>query len=163
MRNQNSTLNLGGHPMICRSLFIGGLATAGLLMGVVPGLSLNLGQAPTLEWGTAAMAQDFTNEEITNYSRAVIALESRRVNAIREIKKIVGDVPRIVCNDSNSIRTLPGNAPRIAVDYCSEAKKIIEQNDLTVSEFNEITRRQQADVAFRQRIQAEILRLREAQ
>mgnify|MGYP005840353499 CR=1 FL=1 len=164
MNTQNSVdpLPLGLSSILCRSLLIGTLSATGLLGGGVPGLFLNQGQL-TLDWGTAAMAQEFTSEEITNYAKAVLALEARRLNAMQEIQKIVGDVPRIVCNDSNSIRTLPGNAPRIAVDYCAQAKRIIEQNNLTVAEFNGMTRRQQANVSFRQRIQAEMLRLREAQ
>ena len=54
---------------------------------------------------------------------------------------------------------LPGNAPQIAVSYCDQAKRIIESKGLTVSRFNEITRHQQSDSRFRERIQAEILRI----
>ncbi|WRH67551.1 MAG: DUF4168 domain-containing protein [Planktothrix sp. GU0601_MAG3] len=52
-----------------------------------------------------------------------------------------------------------GNAPKLAVSYCDQAKRIIESKGLTISQFNNMTRHQQNDPRFRQRIQAEILKL----
>jgi len=117
---------------------------------------------PHLSWGSAAQAQEsfnYSEENIRNYARAALALESRRHEVANEIKKIVGDVPRIICDQPTSFSALPGNAPQLAVSYCDQAKRIIEAKGLTVSQFNDMTRSQQNDPRFRQRIQAEILQL----
>ncbi|MBD2484512.1 DUF4168 domain-containing protein [Planktothrix sp. FACHB-1365] len=117
---------------------------------------------PHLSWGSAAQAQEsfnYSEDNIRNYARAALALESRRHEVANEIKKIVGDVPRIICDQPTSFRALPGNAPQLAVSYCDQAKQIIESKGLTVSLFNDMTRSQQSDPRFRQRIQAEILQL----
>lgn len=120
---------------------------------------------PRLTWGSVVQAQEsfnYSDEEIKNYARAALALESRRHEVANEIKKIVGEVPRIVCDEPTSFNALPGNAPRLAVSYCDQAKRTIEAKGLTVSRFNEMTRSQQSDPRFRQRIQSEILRLLES-
>jgi hypothetical protein len=117
---------------------------------------------PSLSLGSAAHAQEsfnYSEETIKNYARAALALESRRHEVANEIKKIVGDVPRIVCDQPTSFSALPGNAPQLAVSYCDQAKRIIESKGLSVSQFNEMTRQQQNNPSFRQRIQAEILQL----
>ncbi|HAO13605.1 MAG TPA: hypothetical protein DCQ51_21180, partial [Planktothrix sp. UBA8407] len=47
----------------------------------------------------------------------------------------------------------------IAVNYCTQAKSIIETNELTITRFNQITQSQQADPALQKRIQGELQRL----
>ncbi|EKD07131.1 DUF4168 domain-containing protein [Limnospira fusiformis KN01] len=146
------------HRLLIQSTAITILSSVGLVTGWVPNLT-----APSLtaSFSTTARAGNptFTNQEITSYAQAAIALESRRHQAVEEIKRIVGQVPRILCDEPTSINMLPGNAPQIAVSYCDQAKRIIESKGLTVSRFNEITRHQQSDSRFRERIQAEILRI----
>lgn len=119
---------------------------------------------PSLSWGSPARAQDsfnYSEETIRNYAKAALALESRRHEVANEIKKIVGDVPRIICDQPTSFNALPGNAPKLAVSYCDQAKRTIESKGLTISQFNNMTRHQQNNPRFRQRIQAEILKLLE--
>lgn len=144
--------------LIIQSTAISVVSCLGLLTGWVPNIA-----APSLGQGLSMTARAenpaFTDEEITNYAQAAIALESRRHQVFEEIKRIVGQVPRIVCDQPTSINMLPGNAPQIAVSYCDQAKRIIEGKGLTVSRFNEITIHQQADPRFREKIQAEILRI----
>ncbi len=82
---------------------------------------------------------------------------------MNEIKQIVGEVPRIICDEPSSINALPGNVPQIAVSYCDQARQMIERQNLTVTRFNEITRRQQSDPQFREQIQGEILKILESQ
>jgi len=137
---------------------VGTIACAGLLTGVVPGLS---GQSPSLVFGSAAQAQEISNEEIANYARAVLSIEPRRLQAVKEIKGMVGSVPPVVCNETRNINRLRGDVRGVAVNYCDFAKKIIETNGLTVARFNAITLSQQADPALKQRIQAELLRLQQ--
>ena len=144
--------------IISQSLMVGTIACAGLLTGVVPGLS---GQSPSLVFGSAAQAQEISNEEIANYARAVLSIEPRRLQAVKEIKGMVGSVPPVVCNETRNINRLRGDVRGVAVNYCDFAKKIIETNGLTVARFNAITLSQQADPALKQRIQAELLRLQQ--
>ena len=55
------------------------------------------------------------------------------------------------------------NIQVIAVSYCNQAKEIIERNDLTVSRFNEITQLQRKDRTWREKIQAELIRIQKQQ
>lgn len=148
--------------LLPKSLTLLALSSGAWLMGFSQTPSEFL---PRLTWGSAAHAQEsfnYSEEEIRNYARAVLVLESRRHAVANEIKKIVGEVPRIVCDEPTSFNSLSGNAPKLAVSYCDQAKRTIEAKGLTVSRFNEMTRRQQNDSRFRQRIQSEILQLLES-
>ncbi|MGB3402348.1 MAG: DUF4168 domain-containing protein [Microcoleaceae cyanobacterium] len=146
------------HRLFSQMLVVSTLSGSSLLSGMIPAINHTL----KLEFNTGAYAQtqpDFTAEEISNYARAAITLESRRYQVMNEIKQIVGEVPRIICDEPSSINALPGNVPQIAVSYCDQARQMIERQNLTVTRFNQMTRRQQNDPQFREKIQAEILRL----
>ena len=145
--------------MLRQSLFAGIISASALAFGGVPGL---YGQSPSLVFGASAQAQEISNQEITNYARAVLAIEPRRVEAYNEIKGMAGgSVPRVVCNETKEINRLSGGVRGIAVNYCQQAKKVIETNGLTVNRFNQLTLLQQANPAVKQRIQAELLRLQQ--
>jgi Domain of unknown function (DUF4168) len=79
--------------------------------------------------------------EMTNYAKAMLAMEAPRQQAFDEIKKLVGgnEIPQIVCSDPKSLNGLPGKAKNIAVNYCDQAKKIVEENGLTTESFNRMT------------------------
>lgn len=157
---KNMKLQLSLNRIIYRSLLLGAITTTGWLTSFVP-----LASAETLstEPSVIAQIQDIPNEEITNYARIVLAMEPRRVQAFREIKdRVGGSVPRVVCNETRKINDLPGNIRGIAVNYCEQAKKLIESYNLTVARFNEITQRVQADPNFKQKVQAELVRLQQA-
>ncbi|MEG4281503.1 DUF4168 domain-containing protein [Microcoleus sp. A006_D1] len=142
-----------------QSLFAGMISAAALASGWAPGL---YAQSPSLVFGAAAQAQPISNTEITNYARAVLSIEPRRVEAYKEIKGMAGgSVPRVVCNETQEINRLSGGVRGVAVNYCDQAKKIIESNGLTVRRFNELTLLQQANPAVKQQIQAELLRLQQ--
>ena len=145
--------------MLRQSLFAGIISAAALAFGWAPGL---YGQSPSLVFGAGAQAQEISNQEITSYARAVLAIEPRRVEAYNEIKGMAGgSVPRVVCNETKEINRLSGGVRGIAVNYCQQAKKVIETNGLTVNRFNQLTLLQQANPAIKQRIQAELLRLQQ--
>jgi len=146
--------------MLRQSLFAGIISATALAFGGAPGL---YGQSPSLVFGGSAQAQEISNEEITSYARSVLAIEPKRLGASQEIKGLAGgSVPRVVCNETSQINRLSGNVRGIVVNYCQQAKKIIETNGLTVSRFNQLTLLQQANPAVKQRIQAELLRLQQA-
>ncbi|MBW4480109.1 MAG: DUF4168 domain-containing protein [Tolypothrix brevis GSE-NOS-MK-07-07A] len=83
-----------------------------------------------------------TPTEIRNYAKSVLAMEPERRQAFEEIKKLIGgrEIPQIVCSDSNSLSNLPNKARDIAVNYCNRSQKIVEQNGLSIDDFNKITR-----------------------
>ena len=139
-----------------RSVIVATLASVGLLSGIVPGLS---GNSPELVSSNSAYAQDISKPDLTNYAKAVLAIEPLRLSAYDEIKKIVGSVPGIVCNQQQSLRGLPKNAQGIAANYCNQSKKIVESNDLTISRFNNITVQIQSDSALQKKVQNELIRL----
>ena len=146
--------------MLRQSLFAGIISAAALAGGWAPGL---YGQSASLVFGASAQAQEISNQEITNYARAVLAIEPRRVEAYNEIKGMAGgSVPRVVCNETQEINRLSGSVRGIAVNYCQQAKKVIETNGLTVNRFNQLTLLQQANPAVKKQIQAELLRLQQA-
>ncbi|MGB8688531.1 MAG: DUF4168 domain-containing protein [Microcoleus sp.] len=142
-----------------QSLLASIISAAALASGWAPGL---YGQSPIPVFGAAAQAQEISAQEITSYARSVLAIEPKRLGASNEIKGIAGgSVPRVVCNETSQINRLSGNVRGIVVNYCDQAKKIIESNGLTVAGFNKITLLQQAAPAVKARIQAELLRLQQ--
>lgn len=147
--------------IIGRSLLITTISSLGWLTGLAPSISPT--QSYGLYWGNMAQAQDFSDQEITDYARAVLAMEPRRKEAYEEIKGISGgSVPPVICNETRSINDLNRSIRTIAVNYCDQARKIIESHNLTVSRFNSITLAQKSNPAIKARIQAELVRLQQA-
>lgn len=147
--------------IIGRSLLISSITSLGLLTGLAP--SISRVQSSGLSWENTAQAQDFSDQEVTDYARAVLAMEPRRKEAYEEIKGISGgSVPPVVCSETRGINDLNRNIRTIAVNYCDQAKKIIESHNLTVARFNAITLAQKGNPAIKARIQAELVRLQQA-
>lgn len=143
--------------VLSQSLIVGALSAAGLLSGLVPGLS---GRLPVFVTGDTARAQTITDAELVSYARAVLAIEPKRQAAYQEIQNKSGSasVPPIVCSDSTRINKLPGAVRNIAVNFCNQSKVIVENNGLNIARFNEITTLQQNDSALQKRIQDELIR-----
>ena len=165
--NLKKPLKTGIKSILSQSLIVGVLSATALGSGWIPELS---GKSPSLVFNNAAYAQEqFSDEEIASYARAVLQIEGLRVQSYEEIKQEVqknnseGTVPPIVCNETSNINRLDRNIRAIAVNYCSLATKFIEGNDLTVSRFNEITMTQKNDPAFKERIQQELIRIQQEQ
>ena len=102
-----------------------------------------------------------TPTEITNYAKSVLAMEPERRQAFEEIKKLIGgrEIPQIVCSNSNSLNGLPNKARDIAVNYCNRSQKIVEQNGLTIDNFNKITRDLQSNEKLKTDVYNTLLRL----
>lgn len=167
MKILSRTIPLHPYRLISRSLLVATLSTFGLMVGVIPRFS---DQSLTPVFDRAAYGQEqFTNEEISNYAAVVLQIEKLRVGVYTEIQNEYqkqtpgGAVPPIICNQKSSVNNLPQNIQVIAVNYCDQAKKFIESNDLTVAKFNEITMTQKTDPALKEKIQAELIRIQEAQ
>ncbi|MEH1942841.1 MAG: DUF4168 domain-containing protein [Nostoc sp.] len=118
--------------ILLQSFFFGAIATAGVISNAFSLSSKAYGQTP---------APIVNNTEINSYAQAVLAMEPARQNAFEEIKKLIGngEIPKIVCNDPNSINGLPKKAQDIAFNYCDRAQKIVADNGLSFDQFNKIT------------------------
>ncbi|KGF73080.1 hypothetical protein DO97_03390 [Neosynechococcus sphagnicola sy1] len=144
--------------VLARSLVVGAIVTAGILGGIVPSWT---GTSYKLALSSLAAAQTFSDSEITNYARAVLAIEPVRQAAFNEIKRTVsaGDLSSVVCNRQAGIARLPRSIRRVVVDYCRQSKTIVESYGLTPSRFNEITLKIRNDQELQQLVQRELLRL----
>lgn len=102
-----------------------------------------------------------TPTEIRNYAKSVLAMEPERRQAFEEIKKLIGgrEIPQIVCSNSNSLNGLPNKARDIAVNYCNRSQKIVEQNGLSIDNFNKITRDLQSNEDLKRKIYNTLLDL----
>ncbi|MBW4566795.1 MAG: DUF4168 domain-containing protein [Tolypothrix carrinoi HA7290-LM1] len=125
--------------MLDKSFLFGALATVGLASSAFALSSQVDAQTPT---------------EIRNYAKSILAMEPERSRAFVEIKKIVGggEVPQIVCSNPNSLNGLPNKARDIAVKYCNRSQQIVEQNGLSIDNFNKITR----DLQSNQKLKDEV-------
>ena len=134
-----------------RNLFFGILATASLVTGSMSFSLRAEAQTPAVN----------TTEDITSYAQAVLAMETPRQQAFDEIKKLIGsgEIPKIICNDSNSMNKLPRQAQDIAVTYCENSKKIVERNGLTIDRFNRITVELQNNNNLKQQVYNTLIRL----
>lgn len=125
--------------MLDKSFLFGALAFVGLASSAFALSSQVDAQTPT---------------EIRNYAKSVLAMEPERRQAFEEIKKLIGgrEIPQIVCSNSNSLSGLPNKARDIAVNYCNRSQKIVEQNGLSIDNFNKITR----DLQSNEKLKAEV-------
>ncbi|WP_414517877.1 DUF4168 domain-containing protein [Nostoc sp. PCC 9305] len=144
----------GRKRTLSRSLFFGAIATLGVISNAFSFSSKADAQTP---------APIVNNTEIDSYAQAVLAMEPARQNAFEEIKKLIGngEIPQIVCNDSNSINGLPKKAQDIAVNYCNHAQKIVEDNGLKFEQFNKITIELQNNTILKKQVYNTLLRLQQ--
>jgi len=143
--------------MLSRSLLVGAISTFSAIAGIVP----ELHNFSSLNFSTAAYAQNFSAAEVNNYARAVLEAEPVRQTALTELKQSMGseDLPRIACDRQDTISNLPDNARNIAQGYCSQYESIVKKYFSSFEEFNQITKTVQNNPDLRQRIQDEMLRL----
>ncbi len=106
-------------------------------------------------------AQTFSDREVTSYARAVLAIETIRRVALREVRNLLKrqDLPAILCTQVDRIQQLSPPVRRVVLGYCRQSKTLVEGNGLSAREFNRITLTQERDPHLRQRIQAVLLRL----
>lgn len=158
-----------------KSLILGALST----LGVFSGFAINLSEGShNLSLIAPAAAQsarppilnaDVSNDEVTNYAKAVLEMEPLRQQAYNDVKQLVGagDVPPIVCFQEKSMQNLPTNARPVVERFCNRSKEIIEKyfgaNQAGSQRYNDITTAISGDnppnPSLQQRIQNELIRL----
>jgi Domain of unknown function (DUF4168) len=126
------------------------LACGSCLTSTVPGWS---GKVLHLAGASAVLAQ--STEQIRGYAGAVLDIEPLRQQAFRRVKeKMKGNLPNDVCRHSN----LPGDVRSICSNFFDESATRIRQNNLSISEFNDITQKSQSDPGLMNKIQQELIR-----
>jgi len=114
----------------------------------------------------AAHAQTITDDDVTNYARAIVDIEAQRISAYEEASDLLAsidselsilDVP-LSCSRS-SLSDMPdvSRADRVAlrtilVNFCNGAIESAELNDLTPKRFNSITASHREDSELADRI-----------
>ncbi len=134
-------------------------------MGILGGVPQTGKQMPHLSFMPGALSQvttpAFSQKQIQNYARAILAIESERKIAYAKIQKQIGRVPpQIICNQKESFAKLPKEAQVTAVNFCNQAKKIAKDSALTPKEFNAITEATRQNPTFKKQVQQVILQLR---
>jgi hypothetical protein len=146
-----------------------------LAMGVISGWLGVVGLPTTSSSGLplttlAAIAQNtISNEEITQYARAVLEIDQYRNDAYTEIKDLLLAVDMTVsdinftCSGSQDLSRVPRSVRRTVretlADYCNQSQDAVEGNGLSPKRFNEITAAHEADQNVFERIQQELIRL----
>lgn len=147
------------HPLINR---FPQMLSQSLILGIITTTTLI---SITFTINTTAFAQTPTisSTEVTNYAKAVLAMEPVRQQAFEQIKKLIGgkDIPKIICNEPNSVTFLPGKAKDIAIKYCNDSQKIVESNELTTERFNQITVEIQKNNPLKKQLYNTLLRLQQ--
>ncbi|ESA39067.1 tr [Leptolyngbya sp. Heron Island J] len=137
------------------------------IVGTTVGLLASASLPLSTLW-QSGYAQSFTEEEIGNYAAAILAIEEIRTDAYGNISDLLTianeDVTRhdLRCVSADSLtqmpRTVRSPVRRLLVNYCNNAKDLIEESGLTVQLFNAITAAHREDEALTEQIQLEIAR-----
>jgi uncharacterized protein (DUF3084 family) len=105
---------------------------------------------------------EITQTDIKNYAKTVLKIESQRKIAYQKIEKIMGDrPPEIVCDRPDSLKKLPTDAQKVAVEFCNYSKKIAQESGLTSSQFNQMTEKAQKDETLKKQIQNAMIQVRQ--
>lgn len=131
----------------------GALSTCAVLAAIVPSISFTkIG----LETSSAAYAQSVEPQQITQYARAAYEIEQMRQRDYAEAKRLMGgNVPGDVCRQPN----IPPDVKAICARFLGNSAEIICKNELTVNQFNEITRLRQTNPQVQQQVQSELLKI----
>lgn len=130
-------------------------------IAVIGGISLVLGGCSGNSSSTST--SEFSDEEIKNYARTILAIEPIRQSAYKEIQQISKSdkVPFIACGQRDSIASLSQDVQEIAMNYCNQSQKIGESNGLTMSRFNTVTMKAQSDLDLQKQIQNELVQMQQ--
>lgn len=137
---------------VTQFFLVSALSTVGLVASDAPHLLL---RSTTGSPSGAAYAQA-SPPQVSQYARAAFYIEQQRQQDYAEAKKIMsGNVPEDVCRQQN----IPSAVQDICGRFLKRSTEIIKENGLTISQFNDITRRKEGDPNLQQQIQSELLKL----
>lgn len=127
------------------------LSAIALFGGFVPEVSR---QIPKLVFSVAAYAQDFSRQEVVNYTNAVLEVESLRQQIYNRIKETTNEPPSgIACDRPETYQDISDNVRSIVVDYCPRFTQIVIKHNLSVSRYNELKSYYDRQEGFYQQVQ----------
>jgi hypothetical protein len=154
-----------------RSL-LGAMAITGLSM-VLSGTPLPFSVDKQALVVGAAQAQDsnISSEDITSYAASVLEMDPYRTQAYNQIKNLLSGIDHdmsavdMSCAGTANLNQLPRNirsdVRAIVVDYCERANDIVEQNGLSVTQFNTITARYPQDPGLAEQIRTALIQIQQ--
>lgn len=144
------------------SLTIEVVSTIGWLIGLTAVLAGCSSNSASNSPSPTPTLSSISAEEIKNYAKAVLEIDSSRRAAYEDIQKLSNDekIPDVTCTKADTIAALPKSIQVIAVNYCNKSKKIGESHGLTIPQFNAITVSAQSNPDLKKRIQNEIISLK---
>ena len=148
--------SIGKFKKFCTYILnLGTLVTIGIAGNFVPNLDC---KEYRISFEHYAYAQNYTRQEIINYSRAGFQIEILRQQTYHNIKTIINrKPPNITCNQPGTLQNLAPNISNIANDYCSNTMRIIRDNNLTVPRFNQLKQYYDQGGDFHQQVQQMLL------
>ncbi len=141
------------------------VALIGLTAGLIPEISLGFNDTQETHWMTVSLSRDaygqqFTPEETENYAKAGYEVELLRREIYKEIKNLINESPpNIVCDQQSTIDNLKPEIQEIANRYCNQSQQIVQQNNLTITRFNELKTHYESRDTFYQQVQEVLLKL----
>lgn len=166
------------YPRILRSHLRQGLALAGLTWGLwgawgwMPPTVGPLVLSPSLSAIAQAQTTTVSDQEVTQYARAVLQMDVYRNEAFGQARELLrrANIDPSTVSLHCAQMTLP-RMPRavrrqvedIVTTYCNQAQEIVAQNGLTAQRFNEITVSHRENEALANRIRQELSRLQAEQ
>lgn len=144
--------------MLSRSLLVITFSSLGLVFGLAPDLS---GRFERVAFSSAAYAQDFSDGDLGKFARAAYAIELKRRNIEQEISSMAGgNVPEVSCDRPDNLTQLPDNIRSTFVDFCNFSKQTIQNNGLSVGQFNAIKTKYNSDSEVKKRVDNELRNVR---
>lgn len=128
-----------------------GLSSLGILTGLTPEYNT---QSNSFTISNQVLAQSFSDAELTRYAQAAVEIERLRRSTFASIENIIGQErsSQLACHQKDSINSLPSNARTLMNDFCQNSEVIVRRNQLTMSEFNQITQQVRQDNELRSRL-----------
>lgn len=108
-----------------------------------------------------AQNNNYDEEQLNNYAKAVLEIEPIRKEVQRKVQvELEGEpMPEMACNRSESYQDLPNQARSLIINYCNRSEKIVKDQGLSISEFNQITEQLQNNSELREKVRQQMLEL----
>jgi hypothetical protein len=148
--------------------------TAALLANAVGVVVETVGPLPKVAVSQAlAQTVQVSEEEVAGYASSVLQMDGPRNEALNQIRSLLAginfDISQVdmTCPNTRNLSQLPrpvrSEVREIVVNYCNQARTIVERNGLTVRRFNSITEAHQSDPELAGRIRNSMIRQQQEQ
>lgn len=111
-----------------------------------------------------AQNNNYDEEELNSYAQAVLEIEPIRKEVQRKVQvELEGEaMPQMACNRSESYQDLPEKARSLIIEYCNRSEEIVQEQGLSISQFNQITEQIQNNPELKEKVQEQMLKLQKA-